>query len=80
MALAKVAFVGCGSHATNNIFPMLRYASCTLEAVCDLNEFWPGETRDISVLRPPIRSWIRCSPSENWREYLSSARPKCITK
>lgn len=34
---AKIGFVGCGSHATNNLYPMLRYARCTLEAVCDLN-------------------------------------------
>jgi len=34
---ARIGFVGCGSHATNNLYPMLRYAPCTLEAVCDLN-------------------------------------------
>ena len=33
----RIGFVGCGSHATNNLYPMLRYARCTLEAVCDLN-------------------------------------------
>ena len=37
MTLARVAFIGCGSHATHNIFPTLRYANCALEAVCDLN-------------------------------------------
>jgi len=35
---ARVAFIGCGSHATNNIFPMLKYARCRLDSVCDLNE------------------------------------------
>lgn len=34
---ARIGFVGCGSHATNNLYPMLRYARCTLEAVCDLD-------------------------------------------
>ncbi|MEI8315473.1 MAG: Gfo/Idh/MocA family oxidoreductase [Verrucomicrobiota bacterium] len=35
---ARVAFIGCGSHATNNLFPMLKYARCRLDSVCDLNE------------------------------------------
>ncbi|MEI8064240.1 MAG: Gfo/Idh/MocA family oxidoreductase [Verrucomicrobiota bacterium] len=35
---ARVAFIGCGSHATNNIFPMLKYARCRLDSVCDLDE------------------------------------------
>jgi predicted dehydrogenase len=35
--MARIGFVGCGTHATNNLYPMLRYARCTLEAVCDLN-------------------------------------------
>jgi myo-inositol 2-dehydrogenase/D-chiro-inositol 1-dehydrogenase len=34
----RVAFIGCGSHATNNIYPMLKYARCRLDSVCDLNE------------------------------------------
>ena len=34
---ARIGFVGCGSHATNNLYPMLRYAHCTVEAVCDLD-------------------------------------------
>ncbi len=34
---ARIGFVGCGTHATNNLYPMLRYARCTLEAVCDLD-------------------------------------------
>ncbi|MCX5658302.1 MAG: Gfo/Idh/MocA family oxidoreductase [Planctomycetota bacterium] len=32
----SIGFVGCGSHATNNLYPMLRYARCRLQAVCDL--------------------------------------------
>ena len=35
---ARVGFIGCGSHSTNNLYPMLRYARCSLEAVCDLDE------------------------------------------
>ena len=38
MRVAKIGFVGCGSHATHNLYPMLPYAKCSLEAVCDLNE------------------------------------------
>jgi predicted dehydrogenase len=38
MTSARLGFVGCGSHATNNLYPMLRYARCSLEAVCDLSE------------------------------------------
>ena len=34
---AKVAFVGCGTHATNNLYPMLAYARARLDAVCELN-------------------------------------------
>jgi len=37
-AFAEVGFVGCGSHATNNLYPMLKYSRCRLAAVCDLNE------------------------------------------
>jgi len=33
----RIGFVGCGSHATNNLYPMLKYARCRLQAVCDLN-------------------------------------------
>jgi predicted dehydrogenase len=32
-----VGFVGCGSHATHNLYPMLRYARCRLVGVCDLD-------------------------------------------
>ena len=38
MEFAKIGFVGCGSHSTNNLYPMLRYSRCRLQAVCDLNE------------------------------------------
>lgn len=34
---ANVAFVGCGSHSTNNLYPMLKYSRCKLAATCDLN-------------------------------------------
>ncbi|MCL2741637.1 MAG: Gfo/Idh/MocA family oxidoreductase, partial [Oscillospiraceae bacterium] len=31
-------FIGCGTHSTNNLYPMLAYANCRLSCVCDLNE------------------------------------------
>jgi myo-inositol 2-dehydrogenase/D-chiro-inositol 1-dehydrogenase len=31
----KLAFVGCGTHSTNNLYPALAYADCVLDAVCD---------------------------------------------
>ena len=34
---AKIAFVGCGTHSTNNLDPMLRYTRARLDAVCDLD-------------------------------------------
>lgn len=34
---ARIGFVGCGSHATHNIHPMLPYSRGRLVAVCDLN-------------------------------------------
>ena len=37
-AFANIGFVGCGSHSTNNLYPMLKYSRCRLAAVCDLNE------------------------------------------
>ncbi|MBA2480329.1 MAG: Gfo/Idh/MocA family oxidoreductase [Planctomycetes bacterium] len=33
----RIAVVGCGTHATNNIHPCLAYADCVLDAVCDLD-------------------------------------------
>lgn len=36
--LARVAFVGCGNHATKNVYPALRFADCELVAVADPNE------------------------------------------
>jgi len=33
----RIGFVGCGTHATNNLYPMLKYARCRLQAVCDLD-------------------------------------------
>ena len=38
MEFARVGFIGCGTHSTNNIYPMLKYSRCRLDAVCDLNE------------------------------------------
>lgn len=38
MDAVRIGFVGCGTHATNNLYPMLAYARASLEAVCDLNE------------------------------------------
>ncbi len=35
---ARIGFVGCGTHSTNNLYPMLAYARATLEAVCDQDE------------------------------------------
>ncbi len=34
---ARVAFVGCGTHSTNNLYPMLKYTRARLDAVCDLD-------------------------------------------
>lgn len=36
--MVKVGFVGCGTHSTNNIYPMLNYSRCRLVAVCDADE------------------------------------------
>lgn len=36
--VVRVGFIGCGTHATNNLMPMLKYAACEFAAVCDLNE------------------------------------------
>lgn len=35
MQRARIGFVGCGTHATHNLYPMLNYARAELEAVCD---------------------------------------------
>jgi len=37
MEFVRLGFVGCGTHSTNNLYPMLKYARCRLVAVCDLN-------------------------------------------
>lgn len=34
---AQIGFVGCGSHSTNNLYPMLKYSRCRLAAVCDID-------------------------------------------
>ena len=34
----NIGFIGCGTHATNNTYPMLAYTHGRLEAVCDLDE------------------------------------------
>ena len=31
----RIGFVGCGTHSTNNLYPMLKYAACDLVATCD---------------------------------------------
>lgn len=36
--LARVGFVGCGNHATKNVYPALRFADCELVAVADPSE------------------------------------------
>ena len=36
--MVKLGFIGCGTHSTNNTYPMLAYTQGRLEAVCDLNE------------------------------------------
>jgi predicted dehydrogenase len=33
----KTCFIGCGGHATRNVFPTFQYAPVHLAAVCDLN-------------------------------------------
>jgi myo-inositol 2-dehydrogenase/D-chiro-inositol 1-dehydrogenase len=37
MNKARIGFVGCGTHSTHNLYPMLNYARATLEAVCDVD-------------------------------------------
>jgi len=34
----NLGFIGCGTHSTNNTYPMLAYTRARLEAVCDLDE------------------------------------------
>lgn len=34
---ANIGFIGCGTHSTNNLYPMLAYTRGRLDAVCDLN-------------------------------------------
>lgn len=34
----RIGFVGCGSHASHNLYPALRHADCELVAACDLWE------------------------------------------
>jgi len=34
----RIGFVGCGTHSTNNLYPMLKYAACELVATCDRDE------------------------------------------
>jgi len=37
MDKVKIGFVGCGSHSTHNLYPVIKYAKASLEAVCDQN-------------------------------------------
>lgn len=34
----RLGFVGCGNHATQNLYPCLRFADCSLAAACDQQE------------------------------------------
>lgn len=36
--MPRIAFIGCGHHASHNLYPALRYADCELVAACDLWE------------------------------------------
>ena len=38
----NLGFIGCGTHSTNNTYPMLAYTHGRLEAVCDLDENLAG--------------------------------------
>jgi len=38
MPPVRIGFIGCGTHATQNLYPSLRYADCELVAVADLYE------------------------------------------
>lgn len=38
MTIPRIAFIGCGTHSTNNLYPCLAYADCTLDAVVDLDQ------------------------------------------
>jgi len=49
----RVAFVGCGSHATHSLYPCLRWAPIDLAAVADLDEVKAGRTaRQFGARRP----------------------------
>jgi myo-inositol 2-dehydrogenase/D-chiro-inositol 1-dehydrogenase len=37
MDYARIGFIGCGSHSTHNLYPMLKYARCRLAAVADID-------------------------------------------
>lgn len=37
MKKVQIGFIGCGSHASANLYPVLKFARCELVAVCDLN-------------------------------------------
>jgi myo-inositol 2-dehydrogenase/D-chiro-inositol 1-dehydrogenase len=36
--LVKIGFIGCGNHASHNLYPSLRFAGCELLAVADLSQ------------------------------------------
>jgi len=38
MDIARVGFIGCGTHANMNLYPSLRFAQCELVAAADLHE------------------------------------------
>jgi len=38
MSKINLGFIGCGTHSTNNTYPMLAYTHGRLEGVCDLDE------------------------------------------
>lgn len=38
MEKVRIGFVGCGSHSTHNLYPMLQLARAKLAAVCDVSE------------------------------------------
>ena len=34
----RAGFIGCGSHAFRNLYPVFQFAPVKLEAVCDLDQ------------------------------------------
>ncbi|MBA3709034.1 MAG: Gfo/Idh/MocA family oxidoreductase [Planctomycetes bacterium] len=62
----RIAVIGCGTHATNNIHPCLAYADCVLDAVCDL---------DRGLAERNARLHGGATVHTDWRAMLDERRP-----